>query len=170
MIDQEGILSTIVSGLNKHLQTLVIRSEQSEDKPPYPFVGIKVTTPFDPEGGQPSEVGGVVPSDDPTWPHDYQYTRQSQDEMVLSLTTYSRDSGVAHELAQKAGEWFSFSGYEYLKARKIVVVQTMAHGNRDTLIIDDYERRAGFDIRLRVANTASRTVPTVETVGLTKGE
>ena len=155
----------MVSGLNQYINLPVIMLEQVAEKPGYPFVGYKFTTPYNPEAGQAAETGANVPSADPAFTEDYEYTRTDQPTMTISITAYSKDSDQAHELALQARSWCAFHGYEYLKKHNIIVAQLGALQNRDTLIVGDYERRQGFDAVLRVTSQVKRTVPLVDIVG-----
>lgn len=170
MLDFEAIRTAIVSGLHAHLSIPVVMRDQGAPQPGYPYVGLKDITPLVTEPGLPAEVGSAVPSTDPRWDYDYQYEQRSQPTMVWSVTVYSQDAAEAQRLALESLAWFAFHGYENLKDAGIVVAPGGEVGNRDTLVVDDYERRRGFDVRLRVASAIRRTVPTIETVEISREE
>lgn len=165
MIDHAPIRNAIVGGLTQHLERPVVMLDQGAPKPAYPFVIYRFTSGLIEEPGLPAETGDAVSSEDPTWRHDYQYTQRSQPTAVLSLIAISRDPDEAYQLALDALAWFRFHGYDALKAAGVVVVRA-ASGiqNRDTLIVDDYERRQGFDLVLRMSSELVRRVSTIESV------
>ncbi len=164
MIDFAQIRDDVINGLHGFMELIICEMEHIKKKPPYPFLAYKFIVPFNPQGGQPIETGSLVESKDPAWEHDYEYTRISHDTMTLSITTYSKNSDESHQLALKAHSWFSFYGYEYLAEKGIIVSRLMSVQPRDTLIINDYERRQGFDVVLRVVSELKRTVETIESV------
>lgn len=150
-------VSEIVNLLQAHISCPVILADQAAPKPPYPYVGIKETSPFIPQPGQPNIT------DEPL-SQDIRQVATSQPTKVLSVTIYSDSFQTAETLSQQVHDWFSFTGERQLKEAGFVVVNVTAITNRDSLIIDDYERRRGFDVTLRFTHVQESVVEAIEDV------
>lgn len=157
-----NIRNTIIKELAAYLGKQVVMVEQAHKKPPSPFIGYKVTTPYNPERGQPAEMDKAITSAAPNFDYDIERTITEQPTMTISFTAYAKTEDEAISLAMQAYSWFYFD-YDILSGNNIVVVEATSVQNRDTLIVDDYERRQGFDVILRVAQELKRTMPTIET-------
>lgn len=143
--------------LEKGLSRPVILAEQSSKKPKYPYATVKVIVPFDPSGAHPSIT-------DRDLENDIERTATSQPQMSLSVTIFGKSFDDSFQLAQQAHDWFAFKGYRDLKDMGYVVASIEPIMNRDSLIIDDYERRQGFDISLRFVHRQSRVVEEIKSV------
>lgn len=151
MIDFTAIRNAIFTGLNAHLDCLVVEANQGQHKPPYPYMTILFSGPF---GSSQTHTGKVYIGDNGDDDIDY---RRTKDEMLsISLTSISGDGAVAHQNAANAAEWFKWVGYDVLKVAGMTVVDTGAVANRDILIVDAFEKRSGFDVRLRVLSDVTR--------------
>jgi len=150
-------VSEVVNLLQEHISRPVILADQAAPKPPYPFISIKETSSFIPQPGQQNIT------DEPL-PQDIRQVATSQPTKVLSVTIYSDSFQTAETLSQQVHDWFSFSGHQQLKETGFVVADVTAITNRDSLIVDDYERRRGFDVTLRFVHSMERFVETIEIV------
>lgn len=147
MMDYATIRNGIVAGLYQHLQVPVVPTDTNQPKPPYPFVSYKFTTLYRPDSSV--MVRSPVPSTDPTFEQDVEYTLKEQPQMVLSVSTYSEDEAEAYSLALQVQAWFKLHGYRHLKELNLIVVDTTALQERSVLIVDNFEKRIGFDVILR---------------------
>ena len=161
-MNYQEIRNHIVLGLYSYLNKPVVMLEQTPHKPPYPFIAYKFITPYIPQNIHNIKYEDIG--------EDIKEISTEQPHMTLSVTAYSHDDVESVDLAQKALEWFSFYGYDHLKEKDIIKVETQAIGNRDTLIVDDYERRNGFDALLRVSNTMSMNRDVIKKIGGLKYE
>ena len=64
-------------------------------------------------------------------------------------------------MIKKVHDYFRFSGYQYLSDNGIIVVGVGNIQNRDLLEVDEYERREGFDVRMRTLDTIERITPEI---------
>ena len=153
MIDYVTIRNKIVSGLYKHLNHPIVPADQTANRPPYPFVTYKFVSLYTPEPGFKSihQQNDLNPDADIT----QVYTEQPT--MVLSLTAISKQDIDSADLAQRIRDWFTIQGYDYLKELNIVVVEATAINDRSTLMIDEYEVKYGFDVRIRVLDKVTLT-------------
>lgn len=149
--------NAVISALYSHLQKPVILNPQTANRPPYPFIGYSVTTQSMKE---PLETGSVSTAG---LSEDISETLTYNDNMMMSLTAYSDDSDEAYTLAQEAYEYLKFSGLQILSDESIAVVEVQSVESRDILEVDSYERRSGFDVRIRFESSVSRVIPEILT-------
>ena len=150
-------VTDLINALSAYIDKPVIFSDQAAPKPPYPFISVKITSQFIPEPGQPE-----IENEDQ--PEDIKQTATSQPTMVMSVTEYTNSLAAAGELAQVAHDWFEFAGYHQLKDIGFVLADITGITNRDSLIIDDYERRRGFDVTLRFVHSVERIIEEIKKV------
>lgn len=131
-----------------------IMSDTSGKQPPYPFIGLKFTTIGEEVGRETSYIEGTT-----------EFTEQDI-EIVLSVTSYSDKLDVSADTAYKAYKFFKKSGIDALSDNHIVVVKIEQITNRDTFINIDYERRHGFDVRLRVRGQLTNEVTPIEALNI----
>lgn len=167
MINYTQLRNQIVAGLNSHLNTIIVPAENTANKPAYPYVTYKFVTLYRPESGFKHVVNESVPSADPQFDTDLQVTQYEQPHVVLSITVLSRDDITSAELACQARDWFDAIGRDYLKMYNVVTVEALAIQNRNSLLIDDYEQKYGFDVRLRVLDTVVFNRDTIEEAEVT---
>jgi hypothetical protein len=89
-------------------------------------------------------------------------TRKEQTHFTLSVSAYSMDEDEARDLAIKASYWFSFVGYDRLKSCNVVAISVTAIGDRTVEIVEDYEKRFGFDVRCRMGVGVTKRIETIE--------
>ena len=147
----------VIAALYNYINKPVIINPQTTNRPPYPFVGYTVTTVSMREN---NEYGNIIESDSI---QDIKQVLEYNDNMMLSFTAYSLNMAEAYDLASKAYEFFKFAGLQILEDESLVVVDTMNVESRDILEVDAYERRAGFDVRIRFKKEIERIIPVIET-------
>lgn len=157
MINFVEIRNHIVSGLNQHLNKLVILLNPDAPKPPKPYLTYKFTSPLIP--------GGIMTNEDiQTFVNNVKYTNYRQDTITLSIQCYSDNEDESIVLTQQAHDWFYYNSGDYLREKSIVIAELMNVTNREFQIVDHWERRHGFDVILRVVNKHEKVVTTIETV------
>ena len=92
---------------------------------------------------------------------DLKETLSSNVEITFSFNAYSLSSLEAKNLGKLAHDYFRFAGYQYLSDNGIIVVDVGNVQNRDLLEVDQYERREGFDVRIRTLDTIERITPEI---------
>lgn len=170
MINYTGTRNVIVKELAAYLGFPVVMLEQAAKKPPYPFVGYKITTTYNPEQGQSIEINETVPSVTSEYEYDIERTVTEQPTITISVTAYSKIEEESTELALQAREWFRFQGEDILDGLNIVVVETTPVQNRDILLVEAYERRQGFDVILRISDQSTKRIDTIEHAEITRKE
>lgn len=166
MIDYAQIRDDIISELTTFLGHKVIVMDDNHPKPKYPFMTFNIINPYTPESPHGNETYMAVASTDPDWEYDIIEIRSEQPTITISMTAYSCELDEAEELALQALSWFKFYGLDYLDDKEIVIIETTQVQERDTLLINDYERRKGFDVKIRVLSELENRISTIETVDL----
>lgn len=157
----QALKNKIVKGLREHLGFHVVPTDTAGQKPEYPYLSYKITSSLENNGGF-NLIDHVVPSDSPDFEYDIETTRSEQAQFSLSVSAYSNDEDEACRLAIRAADWFKFTGYAYLKDCNVIVVNVSNVSDRAIQIVDDYERRYGFDVRCRAARSVTKRVETIE--------
>jgi hypothetical protein len=150
----------IVKGLHEWLGCPVVPTDTADPKPDYPYISHKITS------AQNNNTFWLedepVPSNNPDFEYDILTTRKEQPQFTLSINAYSDSDEAAYDLAVKVRDWFTFHGDLYFVDMNIAVVQATNITDRTQQIVDDFERRYGFDVRIRAARAIARRVETIE--------
>ena len=155
----EIVRNALIKGLHDYMNLLVIQSSTIGDMPKYPFVTYTVTSPYL-RLGQNEEYTEEVNST-------YQNRHVLHYERVFSFTIVSKDEDEAMDLCVKAIRYFSNDGVLELKDKNIVIVEITNVAARDNFITIDYDRRYGFDVRIRLADEEVReTADIIEKINL----
>ena len=162
----------IVLGLQVHDKPKVEGEETS-----YPFIGYNIlssrrvanipfmeskeisTTAIDPETEE--EVVVSVTEFYKTWDEQFEFT--------ISFVAIDIAPFGSIELATSLFNWLSNSGNEFMEAKQIVHVASTPISNRDFFLINDYERRNGFDCRLRLGRQIQTKVQNIDSVSIDPG-
>lgn len=139
----------------------IIEADQTGDKPTGGYATFKVTSPYG------KDVGGDIPEeigDDSQ--ATYQLKLVESFKRVVSFTAYNMDPDASFDLAQTIHDWFKFYGYDFLDSNGWVVVSIADVTNRDAFIIEDYERRNGFDVTLRLSRELVREIQNIDQANL----
>lgn len=131
MIDYENMRAVVCKGLKAYLGCPVIRSNQNEAPPPYPYVSYTITTLMsENKGSYGIYLGGV---------------ERKPITQTWSITALSDDNTESVELAVKAREWLDRVGTTYLSDNAVIVQSVGSVTNRDNFLTAEYEYRNGFD-------------------------
>ncbi|AMX00417.1 LIC_12616 family protein [Rummeliibacillus stabekisii] len=154
MLDIEPIRSTIVRNLKETTGIQTIIAEQSNEQPSYPFIAIKFTT-----------LGKQVGRATQYMKENGQHIEQDI-EMVLSVSSFSEEMDESINNAYAAFQFFEVDGIQTLQEANIAVVKTTEITNRDTFISIEYERRTGFDVRIRTRAHSIREHDSIDTINI----
>lgn len=159
-----GAVTTYLSSLDESPVPLVLMN-QGNPKPSYPFVGYTFTTRMRAEPGHEIKTGEDVVIDTENW---VRQTFTNHFSMVASFTVYSDDEIESNNIAEALYNFFDVFGRSNLKVRNMVIKNIGPIQNRDSLIVDDYERRVGFDVTIRAIREVTQDIETIETVEFTE--
>lgn len=160
MIKLTEIRQPIIRGLRAYTGVKAVgMADTTEKQPDYPFIKIKFTLTGD----------GIGQATDYFDSKAETQTTEQDLEMVMSVTCLGDDVAVAHDLAQKARAYFLGKGHLELADEHITVVDVMSIANRDVFLNIEYERRYGFDVRLRVRGRDTYAIEVIEKANLRRG-
>jgi len=161
MSNMEEIRNGIVEGLHEHTGVIVVPADTTDRKPDYPYITYKILSSSN-NANTFSLVDEPVPSANPEYDFDILTTRIEQPYFTLSINTYSDCEITSGNLVSDARDWFVFHGELFFMGLNIVIVSAGNISDRAQQIVDDYESRYGFDVRIRTARAMSRRVATIE--------
>lgn len=151
------IQNAIIPALKTFCGVPIIEADGMGEKPEGAHATFKFTMAYGKGIGQAEET--AAPGAD-----GYTLTRVESYRATLSMSAYDLDNDTSRELAQRMYDWFSFHGYDHLNEQNIVVSEVTDVINRDTFVLENYERRNGFDVIIRVTRELARTVDFIERV------
>lgn len=160
----EDIRNKIIEKMTDMLGVPVIQSNQTEDRPPYPFLAYTIISSNTPERGTGNYLQETIPSTSANFQKDIKEILQLQPQFLISFTAYAEKDFDATELARKVYDLLKFQLYYFLRSIDVTVIEIKNFGNRSVLEVDEYERRCGFDVRCRTSYKIERIVETVEKV------
>lgn len=134
----------------------VIEADSNGTKPGGSHATYKFTNPYGKDVGRAAEFY-----------QDNAMIRQESFKTTISFNAYDLDEDVSRELAQQIYDWFEFYGYEDLRASNIAVVELTNIANRDAFVVENYERRNGFDVIIRIGRELERVAIDIERVETT---
>lgn len=138
------ITAPLIKAVKQATGCICIEHNSSGEQPAYPFATYSITSP---------EI---------TNQHDKE---GSQFEVALSLTFHDSSSINVLNIAKMCESFFdSQKGRAIFAERDVVLAYTENFERRDNFISIDYERLAGFDVRLRVAETFVDDIDTIENI------
>lgn len=154
MINLADIRRPVIAGLKSYTTHPVIMADTTGNQPAYPFYTLKVTLT-----GQ--GIGQVAEAMDVKMGLS---SIEQDTEMILSITCHAADISEAHDLTYKARSYFLGKGHIELSDQNITVVDALAITNRDVFLNIEYERRYGFDVRLRIRGQESFDAEVIENI------
>ena len=138
-------------------------------KPAYPYLTYNITTAYIPQPFTKVEEKELIPSNDSRFEHDVAHREYEQAQMTISISSYSKDESEAINACKETLDFFRNVGYEKLADIGLIVVEVSTMQNRTVNIVDHYEFRYGFDVRLRFIDKTEVRLDTIETFNL-KGD
>lgn len=138
MIDLNYIRAKIVKGLKDELNIPIIRTNQTGEAPPYPYMSYTITSLMDDSNG--------------TWGEYTDGIHRKPGTQTWSVTVQSNKADEAMALCIQARDWLDHTGNIYLKDNNIIIQSVGMVNNRDNLITIEYENRYGFDFTIWYLN------------------
>lgn len=156
MIKHSEIRNPIISNLNEYMGIPVIQSEDNGEQPAYPFMTFSLNSPYLPLGHNSKEE---IEENGKTIIRETEHFEQ-----VYSFTVVGEDEDIVQDNLIKAIQFFKVFGVQILKDNEIAIVEVYNAQKRDTLLTIDYERRAGFDVKIRVAHNLDFESEVIENI------
>ncbi|KAB8139267.1 hypothetical protein F9U64_01185 [Gracilibacillus oryzae] len=131
--------------------------ESVKEKPPYPFVSHKFTSPYIEQAHGPNIAFDGAKEIE---------THTTQPTMTISFTVYSTDRDECLDAAISFRNWVSFLLPRYLEDERldVVIVNVEQVQDRTVFIETEYEFRHGFDVMLRTTNSIQRQTDRIDYV------
>jgi hypothetical protein len=141
-IDYVSLISSIVKVIKAETQRPIVPQDTTEERPKFPYCTYTVTSPYLAKGTQ---YGGENLTEDV--------------EVVISLTWISEESIEVLDLAQRTATAFKHqANRQTLADAGLSVVRLDGFARRDTFITIEYEKRMGFDLRVRTRHTETKAI------------
>ena len=134
----------------------VIQSEDTGEQPAYPFMTFSLNSPYLPLGHNSSEE---IEEEDKLITREIEHFEQ-----IYSFTVVGEDEDEVQDNLMKAIQFFKVFGVQKLKDYNIVIVEVYNAQKRDNFLTIDYERRAGFDVKIRVAHSLDKENEVIEEI------
>jgi hypothetical protein len=161
-VNVKELRAVLIPAIKKHCGAPIIMADQMGERPKVPHATYKLTTPYGKAVGQAEETGVVINGE-------YKLQRLSDYKTTISFTAYAMDDDDSVTLAQEIYDWFSFAGVDVLQSIGVAVADQTDVINRDAFVIEDYERRNGFDVILRVPYQQLKDIEWIDSAVITKG-
>ena len=87
-----------------------------------------------------------------------------QYELTLSVIAAHDNPYDALEMATRAKDWLTNASEPFLTTKDLVIVSVTPITARDFFMAIDFERRMGFDVRIRMARQTEAVFPQIKTV------
>ena len=157
MINTENIKRYVVTGLKKYLAVEVIRSNQNQKPPAYPYLVYTITT--------------LESKNDGTFGEYTDGTDRKAVTQVWSVSALADTEAESIRLASKAKEWLERVGTLYLSEHDVIVQSVTGVTNRDNVLSVEYEYRNGFDVTFwSFSEVGNPTTDTIEIVDINNTE
>jgi hypothetical protein len=145
------LTAAIIPALTTFCGSPIIMADDMGEKPNGPHATYKITTKFGKGVGRAEET--FEQSAD-----GLKIKRVEEYKAIFSFTAYAMDDDESMDLAQQIYDWFAFDGYEFLDQFGIVIADQTDVINRDAFIVENYERRNGFDVIFRIIRKTTHDV------------
>lgn len=149
MIDTDKIREIVVTGLKNYLGVEVIRSNQNEEPPEYPYIVYTITTLESENNGTYGEYDDGI--------------RRKEVTQTWSISAVADTNEDSTKLAVKARDWLEEIGRTYMNDNDVICQSCSNITNRDNVLTVEYEYKNGFDA---VFWTFSEVESTIESTGV----
>lgn len=171
-MDFVDMKNTLIKMMWNHLNRPVILSDQASPEAMYPYIYYNIIGPPKGLGSTGDHRVSVKDGDAYTVLHDhptatFSFTACSQNRTEGSKEILGDDEAM--ELSEKAAHYLEHIGYNELSRLGIVVVEITNEGQRSGLVVDEIDRRYGFDCRVRFKHTTERNDGSLENINFKKG-
>jgi hypothetical protein len=153
----QELRAILIPAIHKYCSAPIIMADQMGARPKVAHATYKFTTAHGKAVGQAEETVVIINGE-------YKLQRLSDYKVTISFSSYAMDDDESVALAQKIYDWFSFAGLDVLQSIGVAVADQTDIINRDAFVIEDYERRNGFDVILRVSRTQLKDIEWIEKV------
>ena len=171
-----NIRNGIIKALCQYLCVTIVPTDTDAPRPSYPFGTYKITSLLDAKTYSLTdevidrtgdfENAGCMASSTVRYDQHLLVTKKEQAKFTLSLSFYSEDDTLTHDLSTKAVDWFKFTGYLIHVNLGIAIVSVSSISDRSQSLIQSTESRLGFDVTIRYLHQVTKPLETIETHSL----
>lgn len=163
MIDVDNVLTSIIITLNRaNIGSIFIKDFNLHDKPSYPYTTVNVTTPYISQTFRPNIEQRFNTQKDKVV-----YTRKEQPQMTLSFNIFADSRASAYNVAANTISCLKFICYDDLASKDIVVLEVSNIRNLTGILVNEYEHRFQFDLRIRVNSEVEKDVDYAKQITIT---
>lgn len=148
------MISSIIAKLYQDTKIRVVQANQTAPVPSLPYAVFNVTSPYIKDGGANEYIR------DRTAYYDTQY------KQTISFNIYASSTDESIQKANDIRRWFLFLGRDFIQDQNIAVLEVTNLEDRTTFLVDSYEYKFGFDVSLRLTESISKDVQTIENVNI----
>lgn len=159
--------------MSKHLGVPVVLSDQTSPETPYPYIYYTVINP-------PQGLSGNGDNRIEVFGDDAVTVRYEQPSVTISFTVCSRNryesdiliygDDEALQLSADAQDYLQHIGYHDLSLAGIVIIEITNVGMRSGLVVEEFDRRYGFDCRVRFERTSKRNDGSIDYINTKRSE
>lgn len=142
-MDHETIINALIKLIRQRTGLLVVPSGTTGDKPDYPYASYTITSPY-----LPIHRG-----------HENEGVFTEQWECVISLTFYAENDAIeAMSFSKNVAQSLKMEpSRSFLNSMGLSWIRNEGFGSRDTFLTVDLEKRHGFDVTIRTAESIRHT-------------
>jgi len=153
-----NVIETLRKRILKDTQFLLIPADTTKAIPELPYGTIKLISSMIRDGeGQGIEYIQDIQS------KSYQ-VRDERYKQVLSFNIFAENEEVALNYAKTIHQWFIFFGRTFLQEQQIVVLKVGNIEDRTTFLLESYDYKQGFDVKIRVAEQFSQEIDYIDSI------
>lgn len=142
--DYKVVTSSLIKAVRTLTEKPCIEANGTGEQPAYPFATFTIMNP---------KI--AIQQDE----------ENAQFELTVSLTWHDESSLSVLNLAKQCESYFkSTEGRSLFAEKGVVIVDVMDFDRRDNFISIEYERSAGFDIKMRVLDSHADDVSPIEQI------
>ncbi|MFC2948535.1 phage neck terminator protein [Virgibacillus sediminis] len=152
------VRNNLIQALYNHLNIPIIPDDDDGSIPPRPYVVYSVTSDNQKNGSD-----SITYTETDTG---FTKTYANQKEASYSFNAHSDSRDEALEICYNLIEYFERIGRDILNDKGIAVAEVSTTQNRSVLLGEHYERRHGFDVRIRYVDRSEYEEEPIEELNL----
>lgn len=136
----------LVDLLHQHVLRPVVSNDTTARRPTYPYLDYSVTAVNNEAGEGNYSFDGEIDRVD------------LQKRMSISINSYSEEETESYQLAKEAWNFFK----HHVDMHDLTVINQGEVKSRSVLVVDEFERRYGFDVFIRFEDSIEKQVGRID--------
>ena len=158
--------------LNSAPQIILGNQDSKPDKLTYPRIVYHISTPYNTASSASAKQIDIVPSNDPNFDKDIEYTYLLNPKIRISINGYGETVASVRKNVVQLREWFEIPklGNRFFKNYNghIMLNQLSNVNDRTTQLREQFENRYGFDAIVSFDDRVKVREKTIETIEITR--